>query len=113
MLEKSLKKDNFFKLINLNLFFLRTSASGETGSPRLFTYHEIWPSAIINDLTIYCLKKTASIATGSIVYRRYWLSARYVLYISTEITLGYSVSMHSLALTSPCWLAVRLEPLQD
>ena len=27
------------------------------GSPRLFTYHEIWPSAIINDLTIYCLIK--------------------------------------------------------
>ena len=47
MLEKSSKKDNF----------LRTSASGETGSPRLFTYREIWTSAIINDLTIYCLKK--------------------------------------------------------
>ena len=113
MLEKSLKK-YFFKLINLYLFFLRTSASGETGSPRLFTYHEIWPSAIINDLTILLFKKkTASIATGSIIYRRYWLSARYVLYISTEITLGYSVSMHSLALTSPCLLAVRLGPLQD
>ena len=54
---KKFKKDNFFKLINLYLFFFRTSASGETGSPRLFTYHEIWPSAIVNDHTIYCLIK--------------------------------------------------------
>ena len=68
MLEKSLKKDNFFKLINLNLFFLRTSASGETGSPRLFTYHEIWPSAIINDHTIYCLIKKLPVLLLAVLY---------------------------------------------